>query len=235
MPADSSKVNREAPTTTQVMARPGGWFRFYHEFVDDPKVREMTVQNRYRLVGLFCLQCKGILTLLSESEIACALECSTKALRATKKVFIEKGFIDEEWNVIHWEKRQCMETDAARRMRESRERRRNRCATVAQPLQGSDASVAQPLRHGDVTVLAGARSPSDGERDSEEIPSTPHYQPVLDNALDPASNSAPREENACTHKNEPTTPAAMRPGLMDEQRMLEAKRAARHAGMNGVA
>lgn len=106
------------------------WFRLYNEFATDPKVQMMGETLQRRLIMLFCLKNSGILDFpdlsllqqetpkqsvkpsrysqLSELEqILCfCLRISKRQLKYTKEVFIARGFIDENWQIISWSKRQ---------------------------------------------------------------------------------------------------------------------------------
>jgi hypothetical protein len=94
------------------------WFRMYHEWDSDPKVQMMSEPMQRRLVMLFCLQCKG--ETLHETELAFHWRISEEELAKTKALFTSKGFIDENWNLANWNRRQFLSdssTDRVRRFR----------------------------------------------------------------------------------------------------------------------
>ena len=98
------------------------WFRMYGEFLNDPKVQMLSEVNQRRLIMVFCLRCNGHVTLQDE-EVAFQLRISETELEETKALFIQKGFIDDCWNLLNWEKRQDKESlrpssEAWRRIRE---------------------------------------------------------------------------------------------------------------------
>jgi hypothetical protein len=84
----------------------------YTEFSDDPKVQMMPENFQRRLIMLFCARCK--FQKLVESEMP-------EETAETKSVFVEKGFIDNDWNVIHWDKRQFISDNSASRTRAYRQ------------------------------------------------------------------------------------------------------------------
>jgi hypothetical protein len=101
------------------MANP--WFRLYSEFSDDPKVQMMSEALQRRLVMLFCSRCKD--ETLHETERAFHWRISDEELTKTKAAFIEKGFIDEDWNLLNWNRRQFLSdssTDRVRRFRQTK-------------------------------------------------------------------------------------------------------------------
>lgn len=99
------------------MANP--WFRMYTEFSDDPKVQMMPENFQRRLIMLFCARCK--FQKLVENEMPFLLRLSPEETAETKSVFVEKGFIDNDWNVIHWDKRQFISDNSASRTRAYRQ------------------------------------------------------------------------------------------------------------------
>lgn len=82
------------------------WLRLYSEFAHDPKVQIMPEHMQRRLVMLMCLRCSNVLETLHETELAFHLRISETELAETKALFLQKGFIDDCWNLLNWEKRQ---------------------------------------------------------------------------------------------------------------------------------
>lgn len=97
------------------------WFRMYSEFANDPKVQMMTEAMQRRLVMLFCLQCSNGLETLHETELAFALRITPQELAETKELFLAKGFVDEAWKILKWEKRQFTSDSSTARVRKHRE------------------------------------------------------------------------------------------------------------------
>jgi hypothetical protein len=102
------------------MANP--WFRMYAEFASDSKVQMMPEAMQRRLVMLFCMRCSDVTVTLSDEEIAFHLRISDSELASTKELFLRKGFIDSDWNLVNWDKRQSSSDSSAARTRAYRER-----------------------------------------------------------------------------------------------------------------
>lgn len=101
---------------------PNPWFRLYHEFADDPKVQMMPEQMQRRLIMLFCSKCKD--ETLHETERAFHWRITETELAETKAVFLQKGFIDEHWNLLNWNSRQFLSDSATDRVRRFRQRKK---------------------------------------------------------------------------------------------------------------
>ncbi len=86
------------------MANP--WFRMYAEFATDAKVQMMPEEMQRRYIMLMCLRCSNSLVTLHHEEIAFQLRITSEELEETKRLFVAKGFIDSDWNLLNWEKRQ---------------------------------------------------------------------------------------------------------------------------------
>lgn len=106
------------------MANP--WFRLYAEFAHDPKVQMMSEAMQRRYIMLMCMRCNGHVT-LHDDEVAFHLRITADEWAQTKELFIKKGFIDSELNLLNWEKRQ-FKTDSgsssADRVRRHREKKK---------------------------------------------------------------------------------------------------------------
>lgn len=108
------------------------WFRLYGEFATDPKVQMMSEAMQRRLVMLFCLECSnGIETFHvteRESSIAFALRVSDDVLAETKAVFFAKGFINDDWTLSNWDKRQYVSDSSTARVKAHREKKKKEAA-----------------------------------------------------------------------------------------------------------
>ena len=91
-------------TTEGKMAN--AWFRFYSEFEDDPKVQMMSEADQRRLALLFCQRCKE--ESRTDLQQSFKWRVSLAEVARTKAVFIQNGFIDEDWNLLNWNKRQFL-------------------------------------------------------------------------------------------------------------------------------
>jgi hypothetical protein len=80
------------------MANP--WFRMYASFATDPRVQMLSEVDQRRLVMLYCSHHKG--DRLSDEHRAFAWRITPLELLATKGIFMDRGIIDEEWNVVGW-------------------------------------------------------------------------------------------------------------------------------------
>lgn len=94
------------------------WFRFYHEWDSDPKVQSMSEPMQRRLAMLFCSRCKE--ETLQEQDRAFHWRISLEELAETKQVFMDKGFIDADWNLINWNSRQFISDSSTDRVRRHR-------------------------------------------------------------------------------------------------------------------
>ena len=86
------------------MANP--WFRMYAEFAHDPKVQMLSEAMQRRYMMIMCMRCSNALVTLHETEIAFHLRISESDLAETKALFVSKGFINADWELLNWEKRQ---------------------------------------------------------------------------------------------------------------------------------
>lgn len=104
------------------MANP--WFRMYAEFATDAKVQMLTEAMQRRYLMLMCLRCSNALETLHDDEIAFQLRISDEELAETKALFVRKGFIDDAWNLLNWDKRQFSSDSSVERVRRHREKRK---------------------------------------------------------------------------------------------------------------
>ena len=92
------------------------WFRLYAEFAHDPKVQMMPEHMQRRYIMLMCMRCSNVTATLHETEIAFMMRISDAELAETKELFKAKGFIDDDWNLLNWEKRQFASDSSAARL-----------------------------------------------------------------------------------------------------------------------
>lgn len=104
------------------MANP--WFRLYSEFSHDPKIQMMPEAMQRRYIMLLCMRCSETLVTLHETEIAFQMRLSDDELAKTKELFLLKGFIDEDWNLTNWEKRQYVSDSSTERVRKHRDKKK---------------------------------------------------------------------------------------------------------------
>lgn len=104
------------------------WMRLYAEFATDPKVQMMSEAMQRRLVMLFCLKCGNGIETFHETErdvsLAFALRISPEETAATKAEFVRRGFINSDWTVRNWNKRQYASDSSTARVRKHRDGRK---------------------------------------------------------------------------------------------------------------
>ena len=96
------------------------WFRMYSEIRGDPKVRTMPESHQLRLMWLFTLRCDGPTEKLSTGELMYGLACDETLLETLRVSFVSKGFIESDWSVRNWNKRQYVSDSSTERVRKFR-------------------------------------------------------------------------------------------------------------------
>ena len=104
------------------MANP--WFRLYAEFATDPKVQMLPEKMQRRLIMVLCARCCNVLETLHETELAFYMRVTEEELAETKQIFIDKKFIDENWNLLNWDKRQFASDSSTARVARHREKKK---------------------------------------------------------------------------------------------------------------
>lgn len=107
------------------------WFRMYSEFANDPKVQSISEAMQRRLIMLLCLRCSNTLVTLQDDEIAFSLRITDDELAETKALFIRKGFINDEWEIQNWDKRQFVSDSSASRVARHRAKAKEQPQTDA--------------------------------------------------------------------------------------------------------
>jgi len=89
---------------------------------------------------LYCMTNSGELELLGEPVLLKTMAISKAELAKTKQLFIQRGFIDENWVVLKWKKRQeSSDRTAAQRMRRLRERQAENRRNVTENVTGNNS------------------------------------------------------------------------------------------------
>lgn len=105
------------------------WFRLYAEFATDPKVQMMPEAMQRRLIMLFCLQCGNGIETFHETEretaLCFALRITESELSETKDLFLKRGFINPDWTIKNWGKRQYSSDSSTERVKKYRERQKS--------------------------------------------------------------------------------------------------------------
>ena len=118
------------------------WFRMYSEFAHDPKVQMMNEAMQRRYMMLMCMRCSNALVTLHETEVAFHLRISNEEMAETKALFIAKGFIDKDFNLLNWEKRQFSSDTSNARVA------KHRLLQKEKQIDGGNATVTLPERNG---------------------------------------------------------------------------------------
>lgn len=118
------------------------WFRMYSEFATDPKVQMLSEAYQRRLTMLFCLRCNGNVTLHDE-EVTFMLRISETEWLQTKDVFIEKGFINKDNEILNWDKRQYISDSSAIRVARHRAKKKDDVTSCNVTVTPSDTEQIQ--------------------------------------------------------------------------------------------
>jgi hypothetical protein len=103
------------------MANP--WFRMYAEFATDPKVQMLSEADQRRLTMLLCFRCNDHVT-LHDTEVTFMLRINNDEWKVTKTLFIERGFINNDNEILNWDKRQFASDTSKNRVAAYRERKK---------------------------------------------------------------------------------------------------------------
>lgn len=124
------------------------WFRMYAEFAHDLKVQAMTEPMQRRLTMLFCIQCETGIDNLPEDDrdasMGLAMRISPDEVAATRAEFIKRGFIDADWTLRNWDRRQYVSDSSTARVRKHRAAKRVG-AEIAKPCRGMDGPSGETL------------------------------------------------------------------------------------------
>lgn len=106
------------------------WFRFYHEFVDDPKIAMMSDSDQLLWVKALCLandsKERGVIT-LSDDEICWKLRVSIEVWKHAIDKFRAKGMIEHcesGYKITNWNARQFKSDSSAERVAGHRSRQK---------------------------------------------------------------------------------------------------------------
>lgn len=105
----------------------------YHEFANDPKVQRMSEAMQRRLVMLMCLRSSNGDETLHDDDVAFQLRISNDEWNETKAVFVEKEFIDQDNNLLNWDKRQYVSDSSTARVRAHRKKQKQQCNVSETP------------------------------------------------------------------------------------------------------
>lgn len=148
------------------------WFRLYAEFASDHKVQMMSEVDQRRLVMLFCFRCNSDET-LHDTEVAFQLRVSMDEWLATKQVFLERGFIDKDNNILNWDKRQYISDTSTDRVRKYRDKMKQDCNVSVTPPEQIQNRTEQKQNK-------GTRLPIDWQPTKDYIDFCKQERPELD-------------------------------------------------------
>lgn len=177
------------------MANP--WFRLYSEFAHDPKIQMLSEAMQRRYVMLMCLRCSETLETLHETEIAFQLRLSEAELIETKQLFVSKNFIDEQWNLLNWDKRQFVSDSSTMRVRKYRDKKKQP-SNVDETLQkrqsnAIDTDTDTEQKHKKTTIVATPEGVSDSVwqefKNLRKAKKAPITQRAIDKISEEASNA----------------------------------------------
>jgi hypothetical protein len=154
------------------------WFRMYSEFASDPKVQSMPEIMQRRLVMLLCLRCSNTLVTLQDDEVAFALRISETELAESKVLFMRKGFVNDDWEILNWDKRQFVSDSSAARVAKHRAAKKQAGST---PEKDADSTC-------NVTVTPQNRTDTEQTQNRTEAEQSKGKTLVEQKPLDPASN-----------------------------------------------
>lgn len=98
------------------------WFRLYSEFAHDPKMQSLSEAMQRRFIMLLCFHASGELQKWSNKQISHAMRISEKEWQKTLKNFKECSFIDDDLNILNWNKRQGRRDHSRARVQAHRQR-----------------------------------------------------------------------------------------------------------------
>lgn len=148
------------------------WMRLYAEFATDPKVQMMSEAMQRRLIILFCLQCgNGIETFHvteRETSIAFSMRISDEEIALTKDEFVRRGFINADWTLRNWGKRQYASDSSTARVRKHREAKKHEETGGADEVKRFSNALEQiQNRTEEKTLSVSTDSPVENSEDEE--------------------------------------------------------------------
>lgn len=105
------------------------WLRLYTDFQDNARVQDLSEVMQRRLVMLFISRRK--LDKLTDKIVSFQWRMTMEQVVETKSVFIEAGFMDDDWNIFSWDERQPPSDSSAARVKKYRGNK----VTALKPLQ----------------------------------------------------------------------------------------------------
>lgn len=157
------------------------WFRFYHEFVDDPKIAMMSDSDQLLWVKALCLASdsavRGVI-MLTDEEICWKLRITVESWKHAVDKFRAKGMVEhceDGYRISNWDKRQFASDSSAERVAKHRAEKAGKPPKQPKPKKPK-VTVTQSVETCNVTVTPSDPDPDPdpySEQSIEEIPPTP--------------------------------------------------------------
>ncbi len=96
------------------------WFRLYSEIIDDEKVQMMPFEHQRHLIMLFALRGQRPTEKMTSQQIAFRLRVSETLLETLHETFLKHGFIEKNWAITNWNKRQFISDSSTDRVKKHR-------------------------------------------------------------------------------------------------------------------
>lgn len=139
---------------------PNPWFRFYHDFANNPKVQMLSEVNQRRFVILLCLKCKYGAKALSDQSISFSMRISEEEWDKTKPVLLKANLIDEIGHPVGWDKYQYVSDTSKDRTRKYREKKKRH----------SDVTVTAPETEAETETETETERNKDKDKEAEVSP-----------------------------------------------------------------
>jgi len=123
------------------------------------------------------MRSSNVLETLHEDEISFFLRLSDAELEETKRLFVRKGFIDEAWRVLNWDKRQYASDSSTERVRRFREAKKTSIETEGNVSETPPETETETETDSDTDVLSNPNGLEVG-KDSDASPPKKSNCPV---------------------------------------------------------
>lgn len=117
------------------------WFRFYAEFINDPKVQMLSHADQRHYIMLLCIRCSNGDVTFHETALAFQLRVSVEEWREIRNTLIASRLIDNDAQPLGWDSRQYISDSSTSRVKKFREKnvKRPRNVSVTPPEAEAEA------------------------------------------------------------------------------------------------
>jgi len=147
------------------------WFRFYAEFVDDPKIAMMSDTDQLLWVKALCLandeKKRGFIA-LSDDEICWKLRCNSEVWKHAVDKFRAKGMLEHSesgYKITNWDSRQFESDNSTARVKSCRQRKKA-TKEESETFQKQPCNVTETFQKQPCNVT---ETPPDTDTDTEQI------------------------------------------------------------------